>query len=225
MEQQRFLSQINPLLKIVLCLTIISVTLLLHDIWAIALLVVPLLVLLPLSVRINLKMIGYVALSLVAFMAISTGLRDFSTALLSALRLIAMLLPAPLLANTTSPSDLVRAFQAIRLPNFIVLSLILTWRFLPLIQQEAQRIIEANWLRGVNVARQPTQWFSGLFLPLIFRIVAYADEVTVGLETRGYDPAAPRSNSQPLKWYWKDTLFAVSAALLLTVVGYLEWVV
>jgi energy-coupling factor transport system permease protein len=224
MEQQRFLSQINPLLKIVLCLTIISVALLLHDIWAIALLVVPLLVLLPFSMRINLKIVGYVVLSLVAFMAISTGLRDWHTALLSALRLIAMLLPAPLLASTTSPSDLVRAFQAIRLPNFIVLSLILTWRFLPLIQQEAQRIIEANWLRGVNVARQPTQCFSGLFLPLIFRIVAYADEVTVGLETRGYDPAAPRSNSQPLRWYLKDSIFAVSAALLLAVVGYLEWV-
>ena len=224
MEQQRFPSQINPLLKIVLCLTIISVALLLHDIWAIALLVVPLLVLLPFSVRINLKMVGYIALSLVAFLAISAGLRDFHTALLSALRLIAMLLPAPLLASTTSPSDLVRAFQAIRLPNFIVLSLILTWRFLPLIQQEAQRIIEANWLRGVNVARQPTQWFSGLFLPLIFRIVTYADEVTVGLETRGYDPAAPRSNSQPLRWYLKDTIVTVSAALLLVVVGYLEWI-
>ena len=224
MEQQRFPSQINPLLKIVLCLTIISVALLLHDIWAIALLVVPLLVLLPFSVRINLKMVGYIALSLVAFLAISAGLRDFHTALLSALRLIAMLLPAPLLASTTSPSDLVRAFQAIRLPNFIVLSLILTWRFLPLIQQEAQRIIEANWLRGVNVARQPTQWFPGLFLPLIFRIVAYADEVTVGLETRGYDPAAPRSNSQPLRWHLKDTIVAVSATLLLVVVGHLEWI-
>ncbi|GAB4194439.1 MAG: energy-coupling factor transporter transmembrane component T [Coleofasciculaceae cyanobacterium] len=224
MEQQRFPSQINPLLKIVLCLTIISVALLLHDIWAIALLVVPLLVLLPLSVRINLKILGYVVLTLVAFLAISAGLRDLHTALLSALRLIAMLLPAPLLASTTSPSDLVRAFQAIRLPNFIVLSLILTWRFLPLIQQEAQRIIEANWLRGVNVARQPTQWFSGLFLPLIFRVVTYADEVTVGLETRGYDPAAPRSNSQPLRWYLKDTIVTVSAALLLVVVGYLEWI-
>ncbi len=224
MEQRRFLSQINPLLKIVVCLTIISVALLLHDIWAIAVLVLPLLVLLPISVRINLKIFLSVALSLVAFMAISAWLRDINTALLSTLRLIAMLLPAPLLASTTSPSDLVRAFQAIRLPNFIVLSLILTWRFLPLIQQESQRIIEANWLRGVNLTRQPTQLFSGLFLPLIFRIVAYADEVTVGLETRGYDPTAPRSNSQPLRWYLKDTIFAVSAVFLLGVVAYLEWV-
>lgn len=219
----RFLSQINPLLKIVLCLSIISVALLLHDIWAIAVLVLPLLVLLPISVHINLKILVYVALTLVTFMAISTWLRDFHTSLFSTLRLIAMLLPAPLLAGTTSPSDLVRAFQAIRLPNFIVLSLILTWRFLPLLQQEAQRIIEANWLRGVNLARQPSQWFSGLFLPLIFRIVAYADEVTVGLETRGYDPTAPRSNSQPLRWHLKDTLFATSATAILVVVGYLEW--
>ena len=222
--KHRFLSQINPLLKIVLCLTIISIALLLHDIWAIAVLVLPLLVLLPISVQINLKILVYVALSLVVFMAVSAWLRDFHTSLFSTLRLIAMLLPAPLLAGTTSPSDLVRAFQAIQLPNFIVLSLILTWRFLPLLQQEAQRIIEANWLRGVNLTRQPTQLFSGLFLPLIFRIVAYADEVTVGLETRGYDPTAPRTNSQPLRWHLKDTIFAASATAILVVVGYLEWV-
>ncbi|MBD0347193.1 MAG: energy-coupling factor transporter transmembrane protein EcfT, partial [Coleofasciculus sp. Co-bin14] len=133
-------------------------------------------------------------------------------------------IPAPLLASTTSPSDLVRALQAARLPNFLVLSLMLIWRFLPIIQQEAQRIIEANQLRGVDLSRQPTQWFAGLFMPLIFRIVTYADEVTVGLETRGYDPAAPRSVSQPLTWQVRDTLFAASSAGILLVVGYLEWV-
>ncbi|MBF2009718.1 energy-coupling factor transporter transmembrane component T family protein [Chlorogloeopsis fritschii PCC 9212] len=224
MRKRNFLTQINPLLKIIVCITILFVALLLHDIKAISVLVITLLTLLLVSVRINLKIFAYVAIALLIFMAISTWLRDFHTSVISSLRLIAILLPTPLLASTTSPSDLVRAIQAARLPNFIVLSLMLIWRFLPVIQQEAQRIIEANWLRGVNVARQPRQWFSGLLMPLIFRIVAYADDVTVGLETRGYDPQAPRSNSQPLRWQSKDTIFAVSAAAIMTVVGYLEWV-
>jgi energy-coupling factor transport system permease protein len=224
MRKRNFLTQINPLLKIIVCITILFVALLLHDLKAISVLVITLLTLLLVSVRINLKIFAYVAIALLIFMAISTWLRDFHTSVISSLRLIAILLPTPLLASTTSPSDLVRAIQAARLPNFIVLSLMLIWRFLPVIQQEAQRIIEANWLRGVNVARQPRQWFSGLLMPLIFRIVAYADDVTVGLETRGYDPQAPRSNSQPLRWQPKDTIFAVSAAAIMTIVGYLEWV-
>ncbi len=222
--ERRFLRQVNPLLKIILCIILLSVALVLHRIWAIGVLVGVLLMLLLVCVRINVKIVGFVAIALVMFMVISTGLRDFYISVFSALRLLAIAIPAPLLASTTSPSDLVRALKAARLPNFLVLSLMLIWRFLPLIQQEAQRIIEANQLRGVHLTRQPTQWFSGLFMPLIFRIVAYADEVTVGLETRGYDPAAPRSISQPLTWHVRDTLFAVSAVAILLVVGYLEWV-
>jgi energy-coupling factor transport system permease protein len=218
------MSQINPLLKIVLCFFLISFAVILHRIEAIALLTGTLLILLLVSVKINWKILAYTVISLVLFLAFSTWLRDLDTSLVSALRLLAILLPAPLLASSTSPSDLVRAFQAVRLPNFIVLSLMLIWRFLPLVQQEAQRIIESNWLRGVNLARQPAQWFSGLFMPLIFRIVAYADDVTVGLETRGYDPAAPRSNSRPLKWRRIDTLFAVTATVILAIVGYIEWI-
>lgn len=222
--ERRFLRQINPLLKIILCIILISVALVLHHIWAMGVLVGVLLVLLLVSVRINLKILGAVAIALVVFMVVSTWLRDFHTSLFSALRLLLLAIPTPLLASTTSPADLVRALQAARLPNFLVLSLMLIWRFLPIIQQEARRIIEANQLRGVDLTRQPTQWFSGLFMPLIFRIVAYADEVTVGLETRGYDPAAPRSTSQPLTWQVRDTLFALSAFGILAVVGYMEWV-
>ncbi len=222
--KRRFLCQINPLLKIILCIILISVALVLHQIWALSVLVGVLLVLLLVSVRINLKILGFVAIALVAFIMVSTWVRDFHTSVFSVLRLLLIALPTPLLASTTSPTDLVRSLQAIRLPSFLVLSLMLIWRFLPLIQQEVQRLMEANQLRGVDLTRQPTQWFSGLFMPLIFRIVAYADEVTVGLETRGYDPAAPRSTSQPLTWQVRDTLFAATTVGILVVVGCLEWV-
>jgi energy-coupling factor transport system permease protein len=219
----RFLGQLNPLLKLVFCLIVAISALPLHQLSSIGLLVTSLLLLTLLSVRVSLLVLGYSAISLLSFVLLSALLRDTETALLSALRLIAIVLPAPLLAGTTAPSDLVRALQTVRLPGFLVLSVMLIWRFLPLIQKEAQRIVEANQLRGVNLSRQPQHWFSGLFLPLIFRIVAYADEVAISLETRGYNPAAPRSNSRPLTWQRADTFFAVGTALLLIAVGCLEW--
>ncbi|PMB50648.1 cobalt ABC transporter permease [Fischerella thermalis CCMEE 5201] len=225
MQQHTFLTQINPLLKIITSIIILSIALILHHIWAITALVLPLLLLVLISVRINLKILGYVSISLLLFMVVSTWLRDFDTSVFSTLRLIAIMLPTPLLASTTSPSDLIRALQATRLPSFLTLSLMLIWRFLPIIQQETQRILEANQLRGVDLKFQPRQWFSGLFIPLMFRIVAYADDVTVGLETRGYDPQAPRSNSKPLRWQLQDTIFTVSTAVMLAIVGYIEWFV
>ncbi|MDJ0617784.1 MAG: energy-coupling factor transporter transmembrane component T [Calothrix sp. MO_192.B10] len=223
-QKHSFLSQINPLLKIVICIFLISFAFLLQKILSLGLLVGLLLILLFSQVNLKFTRILKVTILLGLFLILSTWLLgDFNKSLFSALRLLAITLPTPLLASTTAPSDLIRALQASRLPGFLVLSLMLIWRFLPIIQQETQRIIEANQLRGVNLSRQPRQWFTGLFIPLIFQIVAYADDVTIGLQTRGYDPAVPRSNSQPLIWKMQDLVFAIAVFLIMMGVSYLEW--
>jgi energy-coupling factor transport system permease protein len=223
-QKSSFLVRVNPLLKILVAFATMSVAFALRDINAASLLVGVLLILLLMSVRIRVKTLLSTSLGLVAFTAFASwALGDFGAALLNSLRLVAILLPTPLLSATTSPTDLVKALQAVRLPAFLVLGVMLTWRFLPIIHREAQRIIEANQLRGVDLSRQPRLWFGSLFVPLIFRIVTYADDVTVGLETRGYDPNLPRSQAISLKWKVADTGFAVGAILLLGVVGWLQW--
>ncbi|MDJ0800992.1 MAG: energy-coupling factor transporter transmembrane component T [Calothrix sp. MO_167.B12] len=223
-QRHSFLSQINPLLKIFICIVLISFAFLLQNILSLGVLVGLLLILLFSQVTLKFTTILKVTILLGLFVILSTWLLgDFNKSLFSALRLLAITLPTPLLASTTAPSDLIRALQASRLPGFLVLSLMLIWRFLPIIQQETQRIIEANQLRGINLSRQPRQWFTGLFIPLIFQIVAYADDVTIGLQTRGYDPAVPRSNSQPLIWKMQDLVFAIAVLLIMMGVGYLEW--
>jgi len=198
------------------------------NVWAMGVLAAVLVVLLMLCItRQNIRQIGQGmiagTIALLLFVAIGTLLlNNVQAALLYGLRLVAILLPTPLLALTTPPADLVRALQAAKLPSFLILSLMLTWRFLPIIQQESQRILEANQLRGVDISRQPQHWFAGLFVPLIFRIVSYADDVTIGLETRGYDPNATRSMSQPLVWQLRDTLFVIGSVLVVVLVGYLD---
>ncbi|MDX2228868.1 MAG: energy-coupling factor transporter transmembrane component T [Leptolyngbyaceae cyanobacterium bins.349] len=157
----RFLTRVNPLAKIIVSLVITGIAFSLKNVWAMGVLVGVLLVLLLLCVtRQNMRQMAQGILSgaiaLLVFLAIGIGLlNNPQAATLYGLRLIAILLPTPLLALTTPPTDLVRALQAARLPAFLVLSLMLTWRFLPIIQQEAQRIFEANQLRGVDLGRQP----------------------------------------------------------------------
>ncbi|MGG6268923.1 energy-coupling factor transporter transmembrane component T family protein [Leptolyngbya sp. AN03gr2] len=219
----KFLFSINPLLKIGISLAIVTVALSLKTLDAIAFLVIVLLILFLTSIRIQAKNAVISAIAFIGFVAFGTWtLANWQLALFYALRLLALLLPAPVFAFTTSPTDLVRALQAIKLPSFLVLSLMLTWRFLPVIQQESQRILEANQLRGVDLSRQPHLWFSSLFVPLVFRIVSYADEVTIGLETRGYDPDAPRTISKPLTWQAQDTVFTIAALLVFGIVAHLE---
>jgi energy-coupling factor transport system permease protein len=218
------LDSVNPLAKIVVSVVMVGVAFSLRNLVAAGLLSASLMLLffiaVPPAKRLHYFrsfMVGAIALLLFTGIA-ALLLQNLNFALLNSLRLVAILLPTPLLAITTPPADLTRALQAAKLPTFLVLGLMLTWRFLPLMQQESQRIMEANQLRGVDLRRQPSQWFPGLFVPLIFRMVSYADEVSIGLETRGYDPDAPRSMSQPIVWRTTDTLFVISSGLLLAVV-------
>ncbi len=209
------LSRVNPLLKMGVALGLMGLALVLRSVPAIALLVGGLLLGLT-QVRVRWLVGVYGLWVLTLFTLISAWLLgDWGQALFSTLRLLAVLLPMPVLALTTPPADLLRSLQALRLPGFLTLSLMLIWRFFPLMQQELQRLWEANQLRGVDLRRQPGQWFNGLVVPLIFQMVAYADEVTVGLQTRGYDPAAPRSTLQPLRWGWLDTGFSGLVAIWL----------
>lgn len=214
--------QVNPLLKIGLSIVAVSVAFAVQDLAAAGLLVGVLLALL-LTVGVPWRLWLGGAIALLLFTALTWLLRDGLAAILNSLRLLAILLPGPVFSMTTAPADLTRALQAARLPSFLVLSLMLVWRFLPVVQQEAQRILEANQLRGVDLSRRPAQWFPGLFVPLIFRIVSYADEVTVGLETRSYDPNARRSLGQPLRWRWLDTMVVIASMALFGAVGYLQW--
>ena len=217
-----FLTPINPFLKIGLSVVLTIVALFLTRIPAMLALVGGLLLLLfQMRVRLSLLLYGLVTLILFA-MSSAWLLGDWPKAVFSALRLLAILLPAPVLSLTTPPADLIRTLQAARLPSFLTLSLMLIWRFFPLMQQELQRIWEANQLRGIDLRHRPRQWFSGLMVPLVFQMAAYADEVAIGLQTRGYSPDAPRSNSKPMRWRKVDTLFGLTAVLWVGVIIYLE---
>ena len=218
-----WLSRINPFLKIGLSCALMLLALFLKQIVAMLALVGGIVLLLP-QIKIHPVLLLYSLLTLTVFaMSSALLLGDWPKAAFSTLRLLAIVLPAPVLALTTPPSDLIRALQVARLPSFLTLSLMLIWRFFPLMQQELQRIWNANQLRGIDLSRQPGQWFSGLMVPLVFQMVAYADDVTVGLQTRGYSPDTPRSNSKPIHWQHVDTLFCVAALLWLALIGYLEW--
>ncbi|MEM9908447.1 MAG: energy-coupling factor transporter transmembrane component T [Cyanobacteria bacterium P01_D01_bin.44] len=220
--KRSWLWRVNPLLKIVLSIVAVSVAFALQNLAALSLCVG---VLLGLLVLVGMPWRAWLggAIALLLFTALTWLLRDGLAAILNTLRLLAILLPGPIFSFTTSPADLTRALQAVKLPAFLVLSLMLVWRFLPVVQQEAQRIIEANQLRGIDLSRRPRQWFPGLFMPLVFRIVSYADEVTVGLETRSYDPNAHRSVGQPLQWRGLDTGVAIAAVAVFWTIGYLQW--
>lgn len=220
-----WLSQINPWLKIGLSVVLLGLALVLDRVEPMVAIAIGLLLLLV-SVRVPgwVWLYGLVSFGLFAgFTAWLTG--DWAEASFSTLRLLAIALPTPILTLTTPPATLIRALDRARLPRVLTLSVMLIWRFCPVMLQEVERIWEANLLRGVDLRWQPRQWFAGLMVPLVFQVVAYADDVAIGLQTRGYDPAAPRSCGQPLRWQYQDTLFTFLALVWLAGIVFLAgWI-
>jgi energy-coupling factor transport system permease protein len=119
---------------------------------------------------------------------------DLQEAAKYSLRFAILVLGVPVCAATTSPQDLARALARWRLPGPVIISLFLAWRFFPLMREQVEEIRQANLLRGGR-ANPGWEWFRGVLLPFTFILMDYADRLSLALELRAFDPAAPRT------WY------------------------
>ena len=120
-------------------------------------------------------------------------------------QLIVILYTSALLTMTTAPTALGNALvwymnplRRIRVPvDEIAVMVSLGLAFLPLLQQELQRILLAQRVRGAGFRRGTieTRLYNALALlpPLLAGNLRRAEELAVAMEARGYVPGAPRT--------------------------------
>jgi energy-coupling factor transport system permease protein len=113
-------------------------------------------------------------------------------------QLALILLLSSLLTLTTSPMELLRAMEKLGTPLIrlkvpvpdLCLAMILCIRFLPILGQESQRIMEAQRARGIDPSfgtwRERFQKFRGIFLPLLYNVMWRAEELATAMAVRGY---------------------------------------
>lgn len=99
---------------------------------------------------------------------------------------------------TTSPLELLRALEKsgaplrrLRIPTTdLCLAVLLCIRFLPIVREEAQRILEAQKVRGVDPGlgtwRNRLQKFHMIFLALLYNIFWRAEELATAMAVRGF---------------------------------------
>jgi energy-coupling factor transport system permease protein len=138
------------------------------------------------------------------------------------LRFAIFVVGVPVCAATTAPQELARSLARWRLPAPIVISLLLVWRFFPVMREEVREIRQANLLRGASQSRTWQEWYRGILLPFSFILFEYADRVALALDLRAFDPARPRT------WYRLPAIgrmdwgFLSSAVLVLLLAIFLE---
>jgi energy-coupling factor transport system permease protein len=99
---------------------------------------------------------------------------------------------------TTSPLEVLHALQRMGSPLArvgvpvadLTLAMLLCIRFLPVLDQEARRIVEAQRARGIDTGsgtwRNRLQNFHAIFLPLLYNVFWRAEELATAMTIRGY---------------------------------------
>jgi energy-coupling factor transport system permease protein len=145
----------------------------------------------------------------------------------AASRLFLLVLLAVLLPLTTTPLEMTDGFEALLSPfkrlgfpaHECAMMMGVALRFIPLLTDEADRIVKAQLSRGAeldqgNIVRRTAAFFPVL-IPLFVIIFRRAEELALAMEARGYRGSEGRTRRRPLVWKKSDTgatIFTVCAA-------------
>jgi energy-coupling factor transport system permease protein len=165
----------------------------------------------------------------VALGPLSLSREGFSQALRICGQICLIILLSSVLTLSTSPLELLRGLEKLAMPlkRFRVpvaelcLAMLLCIRFLPILGQESQRIMEAQRARGIDPAsgtwRQRLQKFHGIFLPLLYNVFWRAEELATAMAVRGYGRSREKQTLKHMRLSPADRLsLALVAAWCLT---------
>lgn len=148
-------------------------------------------------------------------------IRITSTGLINAfymfLRLLINLNISTILTLTTSPLLIADSIESLLKPlsyfgipvQIIGLIISIALRFIPTIADAAQKIINAQMVRGVDFnapsLKKRIMNIIPILVPLLESNFKMADELSEAMESRGYVPLAQRTHFHVMHWHWQDS--------------------
>ncbi|MEL6133155.1 MAG: energy-coupling factor transporter transmembrane component T [Bacteroidota bacterium] len=111
---------------------------------------------------------------------------------------------AILFFTTTTIGDAAAAFHKMRLPNVLLIPLLVMFRFFPTIGQEFRAITNAMKLRSAIGRGNPLRTVEYVYVPLLFSLVKTGEELTLASLTRGLGLHKDRTYIQDPKLRWFD---------------------
>jgi energy-coupling factor transport system permease protein len=144
------------------------------------------------------------------------------------IRLLLMIMLTTILTGTTKPLGLTYALEWLLAPlnlvkipvHMIAMTLSLSLRFIPTLEEEADKIMRAQASRGVDFKegkfKDKFKAIISLVIPLFVSSLLRSGDLADAMEARGYDPLAKRTRYRKRSWDWADTFALLFLALFLT---------
>lgn len=154
-----------------------------------------------------------IAFSVLGLRATYAGIRK---AIFMIIRFVYLIIGASLMTYTTTPNKLTDAIEKslgflnkINVPvHEFALMMSLALRFIPILMEEADKIIKAQSSRGADFEEGP--FFSrmknvvSILIPLLISATRRANDLALAMDARCYNGGAGRSKMKPLKYEKRD---------------------
>ncbi len=151
---------------------------------------------------------------------LTTGILELSLAM--TVRFIALITSFSIFFLTTSPDKLSLALEKAHIPYELCFAFITAIRFVPVLAEEAQTIMDAQKARGLELEGgnflQRIRNYLPILLPLIINSIRRSLELAEAMESRAFGAVEKRTNLYELEMTKRDYLaLALSLAVLILV--------
>lgn len=135
------------------------------------------------------------------------GMEGLAFGINLSLRLLSLFLLMTPIVVTTPVADMILALTQMRIPYTYAFITTTALRFIPIIQENRDRILNAQKLRGLNIEKagffSKMRAYIPLFVPLIVSAMKMSEELEVAIESRAFSTDRPRTYYKELplsKW-------------------------
>jgi energy-coupling factor transport system permease protein len=146
---------------------------------------------------------------------------NIETALALTVRFLVLITSFSVFFLTTSPDRLSLALEKARVPYEFNFAFITAIRFVPVLADEAQSIMDAQRSRGLELDKgnflTRVRNYIPILLPLIINSIRRSLELAEAMESRAFGATANRTNLYELKMEKDDKLMLITSIILLLV--------
>jgi len=146
------------------------------------------------------------------------------------LKVIAIVMSVPILTMTTPTSKLVVALAKLKVPFTLIFILATAVRFTPLIMMTYNDIIEAQKIRGhdidkMNLITRLRKAYIPIVTPLFISLLRHSDELQISIESRAFGAVKKRTYIEEIKFGTADYLAILIMILWLIeiIYGVIMW--
>lgn len=180
------------------------------------------------EVKIYLKNIYSIKIFIV-FIVIIDLIFNIRSVIFDVYKLVFIIIYSSALTYTTSTSEITSGIERILSPftkyipvNDVAMIITLTIRYIPTLTMEADRIIKAQKLRGINFdtknIKEKISSLVGVFIPMFILSLKKSENLGDIMDLRLYNFGKSRTNLRTNKWKKKDSLLLVLNIIILSIV-------